>query len=153
FLEELVQTAGHNLLGDVQGLALVYDLLGEDFLLLLHALGGDGGPVQVLGVHGGNLHAHVVGIGLEALGSGDVVGGVELHDDANTAASVDVRGDSALIAGKAADFDVLADGEDLLLQKGVHSLLGAGSLAGQQGFHVGGVLLDNGVGAGLDKGL
>ena len=66
---------------------------------------------------------------------------------------MDVRGDSALIAGKAADFDVLADGEDLLLQQGVHSLLGAGSLAGQQGFHVGGVLLDNGVSAGLDKGL
>ena len=94
-----------------------------------------------------------MGVGLEGVGSGDVVGGVELDDDADAAAGVDVGGDHALVAGEAADLDVLADDQDLLLQQGVHGEVGALGLALEQGVYVGGVLGHDGVGAGLDEGL
>ena len=57
----------------------------------------------------------------------------------------------ALVAGKATDLQVFADGEDLILQGSINGDIGAGQLAVHQGVNVGGVLIDNGLGAGLNK--
>ena len=93
-----------------------------------------------------------MGVGLEAVSGGDIVGSVELGDDADAAAAMDIGGDGALIPGEAADLDVLADGLDVLLEQVVHGLVAVG-LAGQQSLHVRGVLGDDHVGAGVDKSL
>ena len=65
------------------------------------------------------------------------------------AAAVHICGAHALIAHKAADFDVLANHKNLLLQGSFHCALT--QLAGQQGFYCGGVLLHHNAGHVLHK--
>ena len=65
------------------------------------------GLVQVAGVSSSDLHGDVLAEGSElGLGS-DVVRGLELDDDAVGAAAMDIGSAVALIAGKAANLDVL----------------------------------------------
>ena len=94
-----------------------------------------------------------MGINLKAVGGGDRIVNGKLHDNADTASGMDIGGHCTLVAGEAADLDVLADGENLVLQKGVNGHVAAVSFGGKQGLNVGGVFVNNGVGAGLDKGL
>ena len=70
-----------------------------------------------------------------------------------SAGTLDSSSDNALKAVKAAHLDVFTNGEDAVFQHLVYGQLAALGCAGQQGFYVGGVLVDDGVRAGLDKGL
>ena len=75
----------------------------------------------------------------------------EVHEHGDAAAHVDV-GDAhaAVVAAEAADLDVLADDEDLVVLLLEDGLLAAGVLAGEQGVEVGGVVLRDDLGDVLD---
>ena len=148
FLVELAQLAdGHLLLdsvGLVGSLGIVGHLSQNDLLLLGQDVLGHVGLVQVAGVSSSDLHGDVLAEGSElGLGS-DVVRGLELDDDAVGAAAMDVGSAVALIAGKAANLDVLLDDEDQSLQGIVNRAVA--HLAGHQGLNIGGVLVSNDLG-------
>ena len=148
FLVELAQLAdGHLLLdsvGLVGSLGIVGHLSQNDLLLLGQNVLGHVGLVQVAGVSSSDLHGDVLAEGSElGLGS-DVVRGLELDDDAVGAAAMDIGSAVALIAGKAANLDVLLDDEDQSLQGIVNRAVA--HLAGHQGLNIGGVLVSNDLG-------
>lgn len=57
----------------------------------------------------------------------------------------------ALVASEATDLQVFANGEDLILQRGVNSNIGTGQLAVHQGLYISGILINNSLGTSLDK--
>ena len=121
--------------------------MGDDLL-------GDAGLVQVGGGSGRHLHGDILGVTLEGGGVGSAFY-LKADHDADAAAAVDVGLHIALVADKAADLQILADGDDLLLQGLVNGGGAASDGAGQQGVHIGGVLIQDGLGAilhELDKG-
>src|SRR5699024_10042154 len=127
------------------GVLRVVGHLGKDDLLFLRDdLSRDAGLVEVGGVGRGDLHRNVLAKGGEAFLGGDVVGGVELDDDAVGAAAVDVGGAVALIAGETPDLDVLLDDKDQRLEGVVTAAFA--HLAGHQGLHIGGVRVGNDLG-------
>ena len=153
FLVELAQLAdGHLLLdsvGLVGSLGIVGHLSQNDLLLLGQNVLGHVGLVQVAGVSSSDLHGDVLAEGSElGLGS-DVVRGLELDDDAVGAAAMDIGSAVALIAGKAANLDVLLDDEDQSLQGIVNRAVA--HLAGHQGLNIGGVLVSNDLGQVLGR--
>ena len=82
---------------------------------------GHGSLIQVAGVSSCNLHGNVLCIVGKAFLVSSV--GVEVHQNADAAACMDVSSNMALEAGKTANLDVLADDQDLLLQQSVNSQL------------------------------
>ena len=64
-----------------------------------------------------------------------------------------IRDTSAVNALKATDLNILADGQDLLLQQLGNGHLRAFRLQSKQSLYVGGRLVENGQRAGLDKSL
>ena len=67
------------------------------------------------------------------------------------AAGMDVSGANALVADEAADLDVLANDQDLVLQGSLDGVVA--HLAGQQSVHVSGILLNHNSGHVLHEGL
>ena len=111
---------------------------------------GHVGLVQVAGVSSSDLHGDVLAEGSElGLGS-DVVRGLELDDDAVGAAAMDVGSAVALIAGKAANLDVLLDDQDQVLQSLVNGLTSLG-LASHQSLNISRVLQHDDLGCFLDE--
>ncbi len=75
----------------------------------------------------------------------------EVHEHGDTAAHVDVGDVHAVgVAAEAANLDVLADDEHLVVLLLEHGLVAAGVLAGKQGVEVGGVFLGDDLGDVLD---
>ena len=145
----LGEAAHDDLLDDGVGLFGVLGVLlglGEaDALFVLDELLGDLALVEELGVQRGDLHGEV----LAELDDGGVLfeagADLEVHEDGDAAAHVDVGDAGALVvAGEAADLDVLADDEDLVVLLLEHGLFRAGILAGEESVQVcGGVLGDD----------
>ena len=93
-LEELLDLALDHLLlhslGLVSGLGIASHLSQHDLFLLSHDLGGDRSLVDVAGVSSSDLHSDVLAVSNELVLSVDVVGGLEVDQNAVGAAAVDV---------------------------------------------------------------
>ncbi len=97
---ELGELAFEHLLDDVGGLAGGCGLGAIDVLLALEVGGGDVVAADEARVDGGDVHGDVAEQLLEVVGAGDEVGlAVELEEDADLSAGVDVGSDCALIGG------------------------------------------------------
>ena len=109
---------------------------------------GDLGLIPEAGIQSGDLHGDV----LADLGGVHALHG-QVHQNADLAAGMDIAHAGVLgEADEAADLQVLADGHDLLGHGLGHGQLGAGILAVHQGIHIGGVVIQNGLGDILDEG-
>ena len=152
FLIELVHLAHDDLLLDLGGLGghlgiAVHQSQG-DLLLLGQDVLGDLGLIPEAGIQSGDLHGDV----LADLGGVHALHG-QVHQNADLAAGMDIAHAGVLgKADEAADLQVLADGHDLLGHGLGHGQLGAGILAVHQGVHIGGVVIQNGLGDILDEG-
>ena len=150
-LVELVHLAHDDLLLDLGGLGghlgiAVHQSQG-DLLLLGQDVLGDLGLIPEAGIQSGDLHGDV----LADLGGIHALHG-QVHQNADLAAGMDIAHAGVLgEADEAADLQVLADGHDLLGHGLGHGQLGAGILAVHQGVHIGGVVIQNGLGDILDE--
>ena len=153
----LANAAHDHLLDDILGLAGILGvLLGldhQDLLLLVQGGLIHVALVQESGVHGADLHGHILAH-LDDLGHvSDALHG-QVHQHADLAAHVDIGHIDALgIADEAADLDVLPDGEHLVGGDGGDGAVGAGVGHLLECGHIGGVLGGDDGGHVLDKAL
>ncbi len=155
-LIELAQLAHDDAFLHLVGLGGHLGVVGQgeqlDLLLLVQGLLADVGLVQIGGVHGGDLHGQVLAQLDDLLVLLQAGGDLHVQQHADAAVHV-VVGDAhaAVEAGEAADLDVLADGEDHLLQGLLHGQAGLAIGEGHQGLHVHGAPLAHHVAHVLDE--
>ena len=99
-------------IGLVRGLGIASHLSQHDLLLLGHDLSRDRSLVHIAGVCSSDLHGDVLAVSNELVLCVDVVGGLEVDQDAVGAAAVDVSRADALVTDETTDLDVLLDDQD-----------------------------------------
>ena len=152
-LIELADSAGNHLLDDVLRLfgvlRIVLDLSHEDFFFLIECFSRNRGLIEISRIQSGNLHCDVLAALVENFCRNIL--GLKTNENADSAAAVYVSNAVALVTDEATDLDVLADGENLILQHSINSHIGAVCLSCKESFNVCRVLIDNSLGTGLNE--
>ena len=152
-LIELADSAGNHLLDDVLRLLgvlrIVLDLSHEDFFFLIECFSRNRGLIEISRIQSGNLHCDVLAALVENFCRNIL--GLKTNENADSAAAVYVSNAVALVTDEATDLDVLADGENLILQHSINGHIGAVCLSCKESFNVCRVLIDNSLGTGLNE--
>ena len=118
---------------------------------MLHNLRRNRSFVQIRRIGCGYLHSNIFCISFKLRFGSHFISSIKFYHNADSASSVNIGGNYTLITLKTADLDILADGENLILNQGFYRHIGTVGNSFHQSVHISRILFQNSIGAGLYK--